>query len=243
VQIDVSHGISRENREFCYFATVCLRETFLGFLRSGGFRRRRGIHVIVRGVWEFFESRWGRRSCLPPRACVARNSSNVFGVNDSRDMLYTNPPRGDCEARHSIEASRAGRPVGTSNPGHRQSQPSAGEWIQFFLTAVETQARRNADKARDIKALYEKLKGQVIELTRSQFAVPLLDVLFQNPILPSTHVRLPGRGQPSRQAISGLLRSLREAGILKVLREGSGRRPQVLALAELLELAEGKSAI
>lgn len=121
--------------------------------------------------------------------------------------------------------------------------PAWNDWIQFFLTAVETQARRNADKARDIKALYEKLKGQVIELTRSQFAVPLLDVLFQNPILPSTHVRLPGRAQPSRQAISGLLRSLREAGILKVLREGSGRRPQVLALAELLKLAEGKSVI
>jgi len=121
--------------------------------------------------------------------------------------------------------------------------PAWNDWIQFFLTALETQARRNADKARDIKALYEKLKGKVIDLTRSQFALPLLDVLFQHPILPSTHVRLPGRAQPSRQAISGLLRSLREAGILKVLREGSGRRPQVLALAELLNLAEGKSVV
>jgi Fic family protein len=121
--------------------------------------------------------------------------------------------------------------------------PAWNEWILFFLTAIETQARRNADKARDIKALYEKLKSQVIELTRSQFAVPLLDVLFKNPIIPSSQVRLPGRSQPSRQAISALLRSLREEGILKVVREGSGRRPQVLALAELLNLAEGKSVI
>ena len=123
------------------------------------------------------------------------------------------------------------------------SSPAWNEWIQFFLTAVEIQARRNAEKARHIKALYERLKGQVIDLTHSQFAVPLLDVLFQNPIIPSTRVRLPGGIQPSRQAISLLLRALREAGILKVVREGSGRRAQVLALAELLDLAEGKPAI
>jgi hypothetical protein len=60
VQIDVSRGISRENCEFYYSATVSLRETFLGFPRFGVPRRRRGIHVIFRDVWGFFESRWGR---------------------------------------------------------------------------------------------------------------------------------------------------------------------------------------
>ena len=116
-------------------------------------------------------------------------------------------------------------------------------WIEFFLTAVETQALRNADKARDIKALYDRLKAQVIELTRSLFAVPLLDALFETPVFPSTHVQLPGRTHPSRQAIAQLLRVLREANILKVVREGSGRRAQVLALAELINLAEGKPVI
>jgi Fic family protein len=116
-------------------------------------------------------------------------------------------------------------------------------WIEFFLTAVETQALRNADKARDIKALYDRLKAQVIELTRSLFAVPLLDALFETPVFPSTHVQLPGRTRPSRQAIAQLLRVLREANILKVVREGSGRRAQVLALAELINLAEGKPVI
>ena len=55
--------------------------------------------------------------------------------------------------------------------------------------------------------------------------------------------RLPGRTHPSRQAIAQLLRVLREANILKVVREGSGRRAQVLALAELINLAEGKPVI
>jgi Fic family protein len=116
-------------------------------------------------------------------------------------------------------------------------------WIEFFLAAVEAQALQNADKARDIKALYDRLKSQVIELTRSQFAVPLLDALFETPVFLSTHVRLPGRKQPSRQAVAQLLRVLREEKILKVVREGSGRRAQVLALAELINLAEGRTVI
>jgi hypothetical protein len=40
-----------------------------------------------------------------------------------------------------------------------------------------------------------------------------------------------------------MARTLREANILKVVREGSGRRAQMLALAELINLAEGKTVI
>jgi hypothetical protein len=40
-----------------------------------------------------------------------------------------------------------------------------------------------------------------------------------------------------------LLRKLRGAGILRVLRESRGRRAQVLALAELINLCEGKEVL
>jgi Fic family protein len=113
-------------------------------------------------------------------------------------------------------------------------------WIEFFLTALDEQARRNADKARALIALYESLKVRVIELTRSQYAIPLLDQLFARPIFQSTHIRIGTRKQPSRQSIAQLLRTLREAGILHVLREGSGRRAQILAFADLLDVAEGR---
>ena len=43
----------------------------------------------------------------------------------------------------------------------------------------------------------------------------------------------------SRQAIANLLRDLRDHDILKVVREGRGRRAQVLALASLINLCEG----
>ena len=48
---------------------------------------------------------------------------------------------------------------------------------------------------------------------------------------------------PSRLQIATLLGGLRDAGILKVVRQGSGRRPQVLALAELVNLCEGRRTL
>ncbi len=40
--------------------------------------------------------------------------------------------------------------------------------------------------------LYERLKKQVIGLTHSQFAVPLLDQLFDRPVFQSTHLKFEG---------------------------------------------------
>lgn len=113
-------------------------------------------------------------------------------------------------------------------------------WIQFFLTAVEEQARANADKARSIIDLYDRLKQQVIALTHSQFAVPVLDLLFERPVFQTSHFdRKPG--MPSKPMIMNLLGKLKAAGILKVIREGSGRRGQILAFTELINICEGRN--
>ena len=116
------------------------------------------------------------------------------------------------------------------------------QWIHFFLRALDDQARKNAAKARAIMDCYAKLKERVLAITRSQFAVPLLDQLFARPIFQSNSLKF-SHPQPSRQAVSMYLRKLREAGVLKVIREGGGRRGQVLALAQLVNLCEGKDAI
>jgi Fic family protein len=120
------------------------------------------------------------------------------------------------------------------------SPNSWNEWVAFFLTAVEIQAKRNAEKAERIKTLYEKLKVRVIDVTRSPYAVPVLDLLFKVPVLSSSRIHLPVDQQPSRATLFRLLRDLREAGMLKVLQEGSGRRSQILALWELIDLIEDK---
>lgn len=124
--------------------------------------------------------------------------------------------------------------------GLGQEPDAWNRWIAFFLRAVDEQAQANAEKARNIINLYENLKKRVIALTHSQYAVPLLDEIFKQPVFRSTPINLAGDRQPSRQAMTHLLRQLREGGILKVMQEGRGSRAQVLALAELINLCEGK---
>ncbi len=112
--------------------------------------------------------------------------------------------------------------------------------MEFFLKAVTDQADVNQATARGIKELYERSKVDVIKLTHSRFSVPLLDALFERPIISSTE--LEGRkGLPSKQMIMTLLGKLKDAPILTTLRQPSGRRPQILAFSELLALCEGPS--
>jgi Fic family protein len=116
---------------------------------------------------------------------------------------------------------------------------SWSDWITFFLQALIEQARINASTARAIMDLYEKLKIRVIKLTHSQFAVPLLDAIFERPIFRSSS--LESRPDlPSKPMIHHLLRLLKKDGILKVVREGRGRRAQVLMFTELVKLCEAK---
>jgi Fic family protein len=120
--------------------------------------------------------------------------------------------------------------------------PSWNDWTVFFLRALAAQAEANAGKARRILALYARLKLRTIALTRSQYAVPLLDRLFAQPIFASSDLfRDPA--MPTKPVVTELLQRLTEAGILKQLREARGRRAQVLALAELVNLCEGKKVV
>jgi len=116
------------------------------------------------------------------------------------------------------------------------------KWIKFFLAAVDEQARENADRARAIISLYDRLKQQVLDLTHSQFAVPLLDILFEQPIFSSSNIKRK-QGMPSTPMIMNLLGTLKTAGILKVIREGSGRRGRILVLTELINLCKGRKVI
>ncbi len=112
-------------------------------------------------------------------------------------------------------------------------------WSAFFLEGVAVQAEANTNKARAIQDLYERLKKWTLELTHSQFAVPLLDFMFERPIFRSSDVTKLEH-MPSAPMVSNLLGNLKRNGILHTVREGAGRRPHVLALAELINLCEGR---
>jgi len=115
-------------------------------------------------------------------------------------------------------------------------------WIAFFLRALVEQAGANSEKAQGILDLYARLKEEILPLTHSRYAVPLLDHLFRQPIFaPGSLFDL--RGMPSKPMVMGLLRKLRNAGIVSVLREARGRRSQILALTELVNLSQGRKVV
>jgi Fic family protein len=110
------------------------------------------------------------------------------------------------------------------------------DWIRFFLRGIAEQSGINADKALAVKALYEELKLECLKLTHSQFAVPLLDRMFQHPFFYGSAIKLPEN--PSRQSVSHLLSALSRGGIIEVARRGQGRRPTIYALRRLISLCE-----
>lgn len=114
-------------------------------------------------------------------------------------------------------------------------------WVEFFLTAITMQAQTNAVRVHGILALYEEMKQRVTELTRSQHALKVLDTLFHRPIFQSSDF-VERSGIPKTTSLS-FLAWLRDAGILTVLREQSGRRSAIFAFTELLNRAEGRKIL
>jgi Fic family protein len=116
------------------------------------------------------------------------------------------------------------------------------QWIQFFLSGLIEQAQANVSKARMIHELYEELKRQILNLTHSQYGVPLLDNMFRQPVFRSSHVAN-NPNMPSRPMVWNMLGKLKRAGILKTLEEGRGPRAEILALSRLVNLCEGSEVI
>jgi Fic family protein len=113
-------------------------------------------------------------------------------------------------------------------------------WCRFFLEAVQAQAEDNLAKARAILGLYETMKRDVVEMTRSQYAIHALDWIFARPIFRSTDF-VNAAGIPPATA-RRVLSALREGRILRPLVEARGRRAGILAFPALLGVAEGRDS-
>ncbi len=113
-------------------------------------------------------------------------------------------------------------------------------WCRFFLEAVQSQAKDNLTKAQGIINLYNRMKGDVPNLTHSLYAIRALDWIFERPIFRSADfVDAEGISQATARRI---LKILRESGILRVVVEGQGRRAAVLVFPELLNIVDGENA-
>jgi len=114
-------------------------------------------------------------------------------------------------------------------------------WIAFFLNAITEQAQLNSLKVKMIMSLYETMKERIHEITHSQYSIQVLDSIFNRPIFKTSNfVKETGIHKPTAL---GLLRQLKQAGILTELQNGSGRRPAVLCFPNLVNIAEGKSIV
>ncbi len=114
-------------------------------------------------------------------------------------------------------------------------------WVEFFLIAVTKQAKHNSEKVKQILQLYNSMKEKISALTRSQYAIQVLDFLFDRPIFtPSDAIKKSNIPKPTFMPI---LKQLQQAGILKVLREARGRSPAVLAFADLVNIVEGHKVL
>jgi Fic family protein len=115
-------------------------------------------------------------------------------------------------------------------------------WIEFFLGGLIEQAQVNVSKARKIHELYKELKQQILSLTHSQYAIPLLDNMYLQPIFRSSHMASK-TNMPSRPMVWNMIGKLKKAGILKTVAEGRGPHAEVLALAQLVNLCEGNVVV
>ena len=113
------------------------------------------------------------------------------------------------------------------------------DWCEFFLKAIINQAESNQNKSTEILNLYKNKKNEIIKLTRSQYAIHTLDFIFTRPIFNSkdfTGMGVEITPTTSKRILNVLLKN----GVLKIIRESSGRKPAIYVFPELINTAEGK---
>lgn len=109
-------------------------------------------------------------------------------------------------------------------------------WIEFFLIAIASQAEENFRQAENIFMLYEALKRRLPNITRSSFAIRALDWIFEHPIFYSSDF-LNG-SEVSSATTRRLIGVFRDGNIIKQLRSGRGRRPDIFVFPDLLNIVD-----
>ena len=111
-------------------------------------------------------------------------------------------------------------------------------WIEFFLKAVIEQAHNNQMKAAEILELYENKKNQVVKITHSQYSIHALDYIISHPVFKSSDFT--AIEEIPTPAAKRILAVFRDKGLLRTVREASGRRPAIYAFSELINTTEGQ---
>ncbi|MGL6226560.1 MAG: Fic family protein [Thermoguttaceae bacterium] len=111
-------------------------------------------------------------------------------------------------------------------------------WIEFFLKAVSTQAKHNCRIVKKILDLYGEMKKVISETLHTQFAIPVLDALFQSPVFSS--IEFYNKTGIKRNTARSLLKKIRDNGFLDEISIGTGRTPSNFVFKRLLNITEDR---
>jgi Fic family protein len=109
-------------------------------------------------------------------------------------------------------------------------------WIAFFLEALIRQAEENNQKAKGILELYNQMKIRIPEILHSQYSIQAVDAMFSRPIFKSKDFSRIS-GIPERTA-PRIVQTLKESGLLSVIRKGRGQTSAIYMFSELIEITE-----
>jgi len=114
-------------------------------------------------------------------------------------------------------------------------------WIAFFLKGIAQQADENAAKVKAMQSLYDEMKHRIVDITHSQHSMKILDALFAKPIFKTSE--LVRYTDIPKQTLMPLIRQIKDAGYLTVVKEARGNQAATLAFPELINIAEGKDVL
>jgi Fic family protein len=108
------------------------------------------------------------------------------------------------------------------------------KWIIFFLQAMEQQGKENSEKAKNVLELHGRMKEEIVSITRSQYAIRIIDYLFSFPVFQSAHFQQ--ETAIPKASANRLLNQLLEAGVIRLLEQSKGRRANIFIFGKLLEI-------
>ncbi len=110
------------------------------------------------------------------------------------------------------------------------------EWVIYFLEAITDQAVKNTTRAKHVANLYNELKIEIQEISKSRNAIQIQDFLFSKIMFETPDfTRASGLSKPHAARV---LKNLLEHKVVKTISSASGRRPAIYAFTALMEIIE-----
>lgn len=107
-------------------------------------------------------------------------------------------------------------------------------WTLFFLEAVQIQTKRNNEKAAQVLNLYKEMRDQIVNLTKSPYALRVLDSLFTTPIMKTADfIKFAGLEPKSAHRI---ISKLKDEKLLVTIQKHSGRTSEILVFDRLYQI-------